>query len=174
MDNNMQQYNEKETLLIRKKTSAHAWGKLVVALLICYFIPLLGLVFLLLGPVMIPANPLLGTGIGQILLGLLTVLAVALLGGRRWLRFSKQGIGHALRLGWPFLAADVALVILRTIRMLQNGEMIKGLPIQDRNQREVSFMINDYDKDMMRELESSEMEQVSGGFDLSATPSAPR
>ena len=123
MDNNTQQNDEK---VLSNKTNAHAWGKLVISLLICYFIPTLGAVFLFLGPVLIPANPYLGTGIGELAAGLITVLAVVLLGGKKLLRFTAQGLRHGFLLSWPFLAADAVLVVLSVVRMLQTGGMIEN------------------------------------------------
>ena len=118
MKNNTQQVNQEETA---HKTKVLAWIKFAVALLVFYFIPILGAAFLVLGPSMIPANPLLGTGIGQLILGLIAVLAMALLGGKKWLRFSAHGLSYAFRLSWPLLAVDAALVVWSVIRMLQTG-----------------------------------------------------
>ena len=118
MENNTRQTNREETA---QKTKTRAWVMFVLALLIFYFMPILGAAFLLLGPSLTPANPLLGTGLGELVFGLLAVLAMLLLGGKKWLRFSAKGLRFAFRLSWPLLAADAALVVWSVIRMLQTG-----------------------------------------------------
>ncbi len=116
-NNNQQADNSVNT----SKPKGRAWGKFVASLLVCYFVPVIGAVCLLLGPMVIPSNPLLGTGVGQMVLALITVLALVFLGGRKWIRFSGKGLKEAFRLSWPILATDVVLVLWSVISMVKNG-----------------------------------------------------
>ena len=111
-----------------RRNTARAWSKFIIALLISYFVaPMLVTVCIMVGGSLMPRIPQLGTGLAELVAGRVAALAMIFLGGKKWLRFSGKGLGHAFRLSWPILAADVVLVIYTLIGLLRSGTVPAGI-----------------------------------------------
>ena len=121
-ENNLTQGNDlKEN---DRKTAVRAGGKFVQAMLVCFAVlPILAALFTVVGMRLVSQNPILGTGLGEIAVGLVAVLAFVLLGGKKWLRISGQGLRYGFRLSWPILAGNLAMGVVGIVRALKAGSL---------------------------------------------------
>lgn len=107
----------------KAKVLAWRWSKLALAIVAFVVVSVLSILASLICTNVLPGQPIMGMAVGQLIGAVFAVLAMIALGGRKWVRISRDGVSHVFRIAWPALIIGVVSIVGVAVEAVSAGSV---------------------------------------------------